>query len=256
MRDDVLTYYRRGGEATRLTGVGRIEFIRTWDILGRVLPRPPARVLDVGGATGVYAAPLAAAGYGVHVVDAVPEHVSAAATITGVTAAVGDARALPVGDGEYDATLLFGPLYHLLDRADRVRSWREAGRAVRPGGVVVAATISRFASMLDGFAKGFNADPEYRPVVDHALRTGEHRPADNRWFTTAYFHHPDEIPGEVADAGLTLDRIAAVEGPLWMIRERLDDEALVLDRLRLVEAEPSLFGASGHLLTVARTAAA
>jgi hypothetical protein len=52
---------------------------------------------------------------------------------------------------EYDATLLFGPPYHLLDRADRIRSWREAGRAVRPGGVVVAAsghllTVARTAA--------------------------------------------------------------------------------------------------------------
>jgi hypothetical protein len=32
------------------------------------------------------------------------------------------ARALPEPDGTYDATLLLGPLYHLLDRDDRVRA--------------------------------------------------------------------------------------------------------------------------------------
>ena len=77
------------------------------------------------------------------------------------------------------------------------------------------------------------------------------------WFTTAYFHHPDELPAEVADAGLTLVGTVLVEGPLWMLGGLdgiLADEArtaLLLDQLRLVEAEPSLFGASSHLLTVA-----
>src|SRR5439155_2231303 len=110
----------------------------------RALPPAPARILDVGGATGVYAGPLAEAGYAVHVVDPVPEHVARSAALPGVSAAEGDARALDKPDASHDAVLLLGPLYHLLDRADRVRAWREAGRVVRPGGVVVGATISRF----------------------------------------------------------------------------------------------------------------
>ena len=121
----------------------------------------------------------------------------------------------------------------------------------RPGGVVVAATISRFASLLDGYAKGFHDDPEFGPVVDRALTTGEHRPPGGRWFTEAYFHRPDELPAEVADAGLRLDRIVSVEGPLWMVDEVRRDPAH-LHWLRRVEEEPSLLGASQHLLTVAR----
>jgi hypothetical protein len=59
LRPEILAYYNRGGETTRLSaGGGRLEYLRTLDILGRVLPPPPARILDVGGATGVYARPL------------------------------------------------------------------------------------------------------------------------------------------------------------------------------------------------------
>src|SRR5690349_15988180 len=104
VRDDVLAYYRLGGETTRLdVGDGRLEFLRTCDVLSRTLPPAPASVLDVGGATGRYAGWLAAAGYPVHVVDPVPEHVTAAGALPGVTAEVGDARALPVGDAGADA---------------------------------------------------------------------------------------------------------------------------------------------------------
>lgn len=261
MRTEIAAYYRRMGEATRLaTGGGRLEFLRTWDVLSRVLPPPPAAVLDVGGATGAYAGPLASAGYRVHVVDPVPEHVTAAGALPGVTAALGDARALGVASGSCGAVLLLGPLYHLLDRDDRVRAWREAGRVVRPGGVVVAATISRFASMLDGFVRGYYDDPVFVEVVRGALASGEHRPpGDARYFTTAYFHHSGELPGEVTDAGLVLERIVSVEGPVWIMGERLealladpDRVALLLESLRGVEEEPSLLGASSHLLTVAR----
>src|SRR5690349_17747487 len=90
---EILDYYRAGGERTRLAeGHGRFEFLRTWDVLTRVLPPAPAVVLDVGGATGVYAAPLARAGYRVHLVDPVPGHVADAGALPGVTAALGDAR--------------------------------------------------------------------------------------------------------------------------------------------------------------------
>jgi hypothetical protein len=63
MRPEILEYYRRGGERDRLSaGTGRLEFLRTRDVLRRTLPDPPARIADVGGATGVYAGPLAADG--------------------------------------------------------------------------------------------------------------------------------------------------------------------------------------------------
>ncbi len=127
--------------------------------------------------------------------------------------------------------------------------------------MVVGATISRFASLFDGFAKGFHADPRFRAVAEAGLATGVHRNPDGdpRWFTTAYFHHPDELAAEPVEAGLTVDRIVSVEGPLWMLGARLGEmladaglRATTLDLLRRVEDEPSVLGSSSHQLTVAR----
>jgi hypothetical protein len=54
MDPDILAYYDRKPETDRLaSGPGVIERVRTRHILRRVLPPPPGRVLDVGGATGV-----------------------------------------------------------------------------------------------------------------------------------------------------------------------------------------------------------
>jgi len=253
-------YYARLGERERLRvpPTGRLEYLRTWDLLTRVLPAAPARVLDVGGATGVYAGPLAAAGYRVHVVDPLPEHVSEAAALPGVTAAVGDARRLAEPDASADAVLLLGPLYHLIERADRVRAWREAARVVRPGGVVAAATIGRYAAAFDGLARGFYRLDGYAGVVDSTLETGVHEPGDRPWFTTAYFHEPGEAAAEASEAGLTVHQVAVIEGPLWIagrLGEILDDEAEtahLLRVLRRVENDPGLLASSSHLMTVAR----
>ncbi len=258
---DVLAYYEQLGERERLSvpARGRLEFLRTWDLLARVLPPAPASVLDVGGATGVYAAPLAAAGYRVHVVDPVPSHVEIAGALPGVTAEIGDARALAAADASVDAVLLLGPLYHLVERGDRLAAWREASRVVRPGGVVAAATIMRYASAFDGFTRGSFRMSDYREIVAQTFATGVHRPPPGTpWFTTAYFHEPAEAAGEAREAGLTVERVAGIEGPVWMIG-RLDEvmaddaeRAILFDILRQTEEDAALLAASSHTLTVAR----
>jgi ubiquinone/menaquinone biosynthesis C-methylase UbiE len=63
---------------------------------------------------------------------------------------LGDARRLEFPDRSMDAVLEFGPLYHLPAQEDRVRALSEAGRVTKPGGLIMVALISRFASLLMG----------------------------------------------------------------------------------------------------------
>jgi ubiquinone/menaquinone biosynthesis C-methylase UbiE len=259
MEEEILDHYGEGIERDRVTGgTSRIEFARTKELLERFLPEPPAFVLDVGGGPGAYAAWLAERGYRVHLVDPVALHVEQAKERGGFTAALGDARRLDDPDASVDAVLLLGPLYHLTERADRLRALTEAKRVVRPGGIVAAAAISRFASLLDGLLQGYLADPAFRAIVERDLVDGQHRNPDGRveWFTTAFFHHPDELRGEVDEAGLELEAIYGVEGPGWLLADRWDDPGgreNVLVAARAIEQEPTLLGLSAHLLAVART---
>jgi SAM-dependent methyltransferase len=263
---EIVEHYETIEEGRRITeGLGRLELLRTREVLRRHLPRGPMGILDVGGATGVHAQWLAADGHHVHVVDLVPVHVEQAGVQPGsagrVTAEVGDARNLPVPDGSFDAALVFGPLYHLTERGDRLLALREAGRAVRPGGMIFVAAISRFASLFDGLARGFLFDPSFRGIVDRDLAEGQHRNPTGRpeWFTTAYFHHPHELCEEAEAAGLVVVEMVGVEGLAgWLspLEERLDSETdrdTVLFSARVVEAEPALLGLSAHLILVART---
>jgi SAM-dependent methyltransferase len=153
-----------------------------------------------------------------------------------------------------------GPLYHLQAQADRVQVLREASRVVRPGGIVAAAAISRFASLFDGLAREFLFEPDFRDVVERDLRDGCHTNPERRphWFTTAYFHRPDELTTEVALAGLVPVETVGVEGlagwlphlaPRWA--DDIDRQ-VILAAAHLVEAEPSVLGLSAHLLAVAQ----
>ena len=261
----VAEYYATFPEETRLAGgSSRLEFERTKDILVRVLPPAPARVIDVGGAAGAYSSWLAARGYEVHLVDASSRLVEEARRRHGsgprpvASFTVADARALPQEDAFADAVLVMGPLYHLTERADRVRALVEAVRVTRSGGVVAVAAISRYASTLDGLARKLTLDPRFVAIRNRDLKDGQHRNETERidYFTTAYFHRPEDLRYEMAEADLRAVRILGVEGPGWMLPdfdERWGQDALradVMDAARVLEEEGSIVGASAHLLGV------
>ena len=127
---------------------------------------------------------------------------------------------------------------------------REAGRVVRPGGVVAIAAISRFASLFDGLAREFLFEADFRGIVARDLADGRHVNPDNRphWFTSAYFHRPEELEDEIAAAGLSLIELLGVEGLAGWLRHlegRWADEGdreIILEATRLVEQEPALSG--------------
>jgi len=159
-----------------------------------------------------------------------------------------------------DAVLLLGPLYHLTSREQRLHALQEAYRVVRPGGVITAAAISRFASTYAGLFGGFLEDPRFEEIVERDVREGQHRNPTGRteWFTTAYFHLPEELPNEASEAGFSVEALVGIEGPAWVLPDLdswLEDpqrRSTLLEAIRRVETEPSLLGATAHILVVGR----
>ena len=263
----ILAYYDRGMEDGRLLeGLGSLEFARTQELVRRYLPAPPAVILDVGGGTGVHAGWLARDGYRVHLIEPVPLHLEEARQRIArqpehpFTVDLGDARRLTERDESCDAVLLLGPLYHLTERSERLTALREARRVLRRGGLVFAVGISRYASLLDGLRSGWLGDPQFRRMLEHDLRDGQHRnpqPEQHpEWFTTSYFHHPDELAEEVATAGFALRALLGVEGPGWLMRGRWADaqeREQLLYAARATEQERSLLSLSPHMLAVGTT---
>src|SRR3990167_8859221 len=197
----LLAHYKDASEETRLnTPWGKLEFQRTQYLIKKYLPEPPAVILDVGGAAGIYSLWLASEGYIVHLIDLVPKHIeqgllaSRHSQYPFASASVGDARSLQQQNESVDAVLFLGPLYHLPEKSDRIKALMEAYRVLKPSGVIFAVGISRFASALDGLWRKLLDDPPFAAMVEQDLKNGQHRnPTNNpEYFTDAYFHLPEE----------------------------------------------------------------
>lgn len=266
--EEIVSHYENVDEAGRLDKPeSQIERLRTQELLQRFLPPPPVVILDIGGGAGVYAFWLADRGYQVHLVDGVPRHVSQAqefATQRGgpplASIALGDARQIDHPESSVDAVLLLGPLYHLTERSDRILALREARRVLRPGGILFAAAINRFASTIAALLEDFIIDPQFIPIYEQDLRYGQHRnpTGDNRFFTTAFFHYPQELADEVKEAGFRLETMLAIEGPARLLKDfekqwtNPDIKERIMRITRLVEAEPTLWGVSFHIMAIGK----
>lgn len=258
----IRAFYRdRYVEDDRLqrSGHGRLEFLRTQELLRRQLPMPSATILDVGGATGAHARWLAEDGYSVTLVDPVAEHVAQAAAVGTFAAVVGDARKLEQADDSVDVTMMLGPLYHLVDAADRAQALAEAVRVTRAGGLVVAAGISRYAGLLE-YGSNARLTEENLQELSNTQANGRNYD-DPEGFTNAYFHHVDELRSEFEHAGLREVAVLAVEGPA--VSRLVDATPDEVDRLlpsalrlaRLLETDPLMMSASQHFLAFGRVAA-
>jgi SAM-dependent methyltransferase len=197
----------------------------------------------------------------------VPKHVEQARAASArqpdhslASAEVGDARDLAHADASADAVLLLGPLYHLVEREDRLVCLREAYRVLRPGGLVWGAGISHFTSLLDSLSHGFFDDPAFAPILARDLEEGLHRNSTGNplCFTDAFFHRPEELSAEFRTGDFQVVELLAIEGPGWLSRDfdRLWSDPHQRERLlaavRKVETEPSVLGASSHIMCIAR----
>jgi len=253
---DVHAYYETLSETDRLTAtaIGRLECLRTQELLRELLPTPPADLLDVGGATGIHAKWLSDDGYTVRLIDPIPGQVEVAAKVGGFSAEVGDARRLEAADNSVDAVLLLGPLYHLPHERDRRLVWAEAHRVLRPGGLVAAAAINRYAALM-GLGAQHRLDETTMAMLREVHQTGLHNTQIG--FATAYYHRADELLSEVEQAGFVYSQVISIEGPLWSAVLASGDEDLLPYAVRVAQeaqVHDELTSSGAHLLAVGRKA--
>lgn len=124
----------------------------------------------------------------------------------------------------------------------------------------VKLICSRFSSTLSGLFRGWLDDPEFVKIVQRTLADGQHRNPSHHpaYFTTAFFHHPDELKAEVEEAGLVCEQMLAIEGAgklLQNFEEHWGDPSRrerLLQAVRWLESEPSTLGISAHIMAIAR----
>jgi len=121
----------------------------------------------------------------------------------------------------------------------------------------VCQVISRWASLIDGFQYGFIADAYFRQIMINDIATGCHNNPlkKDHYFTTAYFHRPNEIKDELEQAGFTDISLIAVEGfatgkdTEGLLADPVTASAL-MDCLDKTETVPELLGVSSHIMAI------
>lgn len=224
--------------------------------------KPGDRVLDVGGGPGRYSLYLAERGADVTLLDLSQANVDFACAqakekglpLRGVCA---DARVLEEAvEGLYDAILLMGPLYHLVDEGDRVRTVEACLRRLKPGGVLFVA----FISMIGGMIFAAREMPEsilwegedvyYRKIVAHEDFAG-------MAFTSAFLVEPSHVHPFMARFPLQALHLVGSESITAPFHQQLAKQPPeVLDRwiqfaLAVCERE-DLLSYAEHLLYIGR----
>ena len=200
MKEDikiVSEFYDKSVEVEWNRIVNRPEFLLTCRMLDRYIKQGDT-VLDIGGGPGRYSFYLADKGCEVTLFDISPENVKFAQANTTdkgsrVTAICGDARdADKLVSTQFDHVLLMGPLYHLLDEAERLVAVETALRLLKPGGLLYAA----FISMSGGLVYMLREVPAQfaDPNEERFLRPlAEGKSFGGMAFTQAFFINQNEV---------------------------------------------------------------
>ena len=265
-RDKIKKYYSTEIEKDRLElDLFKLEGIRTKEIIERYLSKENMHIADIGGGAGHYAFWLQETGHHVSLVDLSPKNIELATRVsqdTGIQLTdleVGDATNLNFEDGQFDLVLLLGPLYHLVDRNERLQALSEAKRILKTKGILLAAVISRYASLIDGFKRDLIVDDNFEKLLIKDLQTGVHlNETENlEYFTTAYFHTPPEIMTEITESKLKFEKLIAIESFGWIPdnfnAKSADPNYMSKFRkiMNMVETNTDIIAMSPHIMAVA-----
>lgn len=233
----IVDYYERAPEESRLKqGAFQLEQARTRGLIERHAPPPPAEVLDVGGAAGAYVLWLAERGYTVHFLDAMPRLVEEArrrseAAARGLASCrVADAKSLPVSPESVSLVLMLGPLYHLVDAADRATALR-GGRASPPPGGRAHGRGNLSLGLRARWARSRSLWG--RALPPHRRARPPRRPATqpdraSRLLHDGVFPSTGRVARRAGGAGLDAVGLYGIEGPAWIVPDmsrRLEDAA-------------------------------
>ncbi len=261
---DIATYYNSDPEREHLRlERHQLEFDLTWRYLIEYLPAQ-ASILEIGAATGRYTTALAMLGYSITAVDMSETLLDQCRKIIidrgmekQVKFIVADARNLnEVKETGFDAVLLMGPLYHLVEKADRIKALKEAYDRLRQGGLLFSSFISRYGVLSD-LLKDIPGWIEDQARVRSHLERGRRPDSAPREGFRGYFVTSPEIAPLHEENGFDTITIAAVEPAISAEDDSYNrlqgkQRQMWLDLFYEISTERTIIGASRHILYIGR----
>jgi 2-polyprenyl-3-methyl-5-hydroxy-6-metoxy-1,4-benzoquinol methylase len=249
-------YYSHFEEDKRLKSRhGQVEFITSMKYIHEVLREDKnLKILDIGAGTGAYSVYLSNEGYDVTAVELVEHNIKIfKSKNSNVKIHQGNALDLSMfNDDTFDVVLLFGPMYHLLKKEEKIKALSEAKRVTKKGGIIlISYYMNDYAIITYGFIKKHILEAIENKQVDenyHMLNLAEDLYSMVRI---------EDIDGFNEEVGLSRIKIIAADGASNYIRVYLnklsEDEFKEFIKYHLTTCERSdLLGASAHLLDIVR----
>lgn len=221
-----------------------------------------AKVLDLACGTGRYADILLNKGYRMALNDISENNVELTKKRIGshknvMAISAGNALTSNIWEeASWDAILMLGPMYHLVEYQSRLELLKKARQHLKAGGYLFTAYMTRTGALIYGIKN----NPEGIRSPNGARKLWETGTDDDfveatEWFTHAYFSHPEEINPLVVKSGLKPLHVAGVEG---IFGERFEEFHKLPDQLQdqwkqfIIDhcEDPHMIGHSKHLLSV------
>lgn len=261
---DLEKYYNKFNEEKRLNSRhGQVEFTVSMKYIHECIdmyvsrypdrcPDGKCRILDVGAGTGRYSVRLAEEGHDVTAIELVKYNLGILKSKnSSVKAFQGTATKLSrFEDEQFDITLVFGPMYHLFGREDKIKALNEAERVTRKGGMIlVAYCMADYAIITYAFKQN-----NLKECIEQGKITEDYR-CMNREEDLYDYVRLEDIDSLVEEAGLTRYKIIAPDGASDYIRpvlNAMDEEtfAKFIEYQLTVCERPELLGASSHTLDI------
>ncbi len=252
--ENLIKYYNKFNEDKRLTHRhGIVEYITAMKYIHELLDKiDNPKIIDVGAGTGRYSVDLSNEGYDVTAVELIKHNLmTLKAKKSNVKAILGNATNLSLfKDNSFDMVLLFGPLYHLISKEDKLKAIMEAKRIVKQNGVIL---ISYYMNEYAVITHGFKDNNILEAIKNNEIDENFHiTPKETDLYSMVRLEDINELKDK---ADLKRIKILSQDGPSDYIRpviNKMDEktfEVFIKYHLSICE-RPELLGASSHVLDI------
>ena len=252
--ENLIIYYNKFNEDKRLTRRhGIVEYTVAMKYIHKYLEKMNnPKILDVGAGTGKYSISLFNEGYDVTAVELVKHNLMVLKrNCPDIKSYQGNALNLKkFKDNSFDMILLFGPLYHLISKEDKVKALMEAKRIVKEDGIImISYYMNEYAVLTYGFKENHIMEAIKNKDIDKNYHI---TPKETDLYSMVRLDDIDEL-----NTLTKLKRIQIIseDGPTDYIRpiiNKMDDKTFkeYIKYVLSICERKELLGASSHVLDV------